>query len=144
MHKALKYARISRSRKIMRSSSESPDRTVSSIDGNRVARFKDKTCLRLRLGRVFSSNGLKSPKSVSSSRGSSPSHGSPRAGMRYSWQSGTLDGEENRSPRSPESGISTSSSSSKLSSIGINAASSPKSPSTPKSPCSSMWYLADR
>lgn len=132
----------------MTSNSESPDRAFSSIDNNRVARPKDKTSLRLRLGHIFSSSGFKSPKSpksVSSSRGSSPSHGSPRARMRYSWQLGTSDGEDNRSPRSPESGISSfsssSKSSSKSSSICMNAISSPKSPSTPKSPCSSMWHI---
>ncbi|EFN70873.1 hypothetical protein EAG_04283 [Camponotus floridanus] len=128
----------------MTNKSESPDRAFSSIDSNSVARPKDKTSLRLRLGHIFSSSGFKSPKSpksVSSSRGSSPSHGSPRARMRYSWQLGTSDGEDNRSPRSPESGISSFSSSSKSSSIGMNAISSPKSPSTPKSPCSSIWHI---
>lgn len=127
----------------MTSNLESPDRAVSSINDNCVA--KDKTCLRLRLGRVFSSSGLKSPKSpksVSSSRGSSPSHGSPRARTRYSWQPGTYTGEENRSSCSPESGISISSSS--KSSLVTNTTSSPKSPSTPKSPYSSMWYATDR
>lgn len=131
----------------MTSNSDSPDRAFSSIDSNRVARPKDKTSLRLRLGHIFSPSGFKSPKSpksVSSSRGSSPSHGSPRARMRYSWQLGTFDDEDNRSPRSPESGISTfsssSKSSSKSSSSGINVVSSPKSPSTPKSPCSSIWH----
>lgn len=131
----------------MTSNSESPDRALSSIDGNCIARPKDKSSLRLRLGRIFSSNGLKSPKSpksVSSSRGSSPSHGSPRARMRYSWQPGSFDSEDNRSSNTPESGISNLSSSSKSSSIDINAANSPKSPSTPKSPCSLMWYLGDR
>jgi len=117
----------------MTSNLKSSDQTVSSVDGNCVTRLKDKTSLRLRLGRVFSANGLKSPKS-----GSSPSHGSPRTRRtRYSWQPGIYADEENRSPCTPESGISISSSSTKSLSITMN---SPTSPSTPKSPCSSTWY----
>lgn len=125
----------------MTSNLESPDRTISSVDGNCV---KDKTSLKLRLGRVFSSglNSPKSPKSVSSSRGSSPSHGSPHVRTRYSWQPGTYDSEENRSPCTPESGISSSSSSTKSSSF-TNTTSSSKSSSTLKNMCSSTWYATD-
>ncbi|KYM96144.1 hypothetical protein ALC62_13195 [Cyphomyrmex costatus] len=129
----------------MTSNLELPDGAVSSVSDNYVARLKAKTSLRLRLGRVFSSDGLKSPKnskSVSSSRGSSPSHGSPRTRTRYSWQPGTYADEENRSPCTPESGISLSSSSTKSSPI-TNMANSPKSPSTPKKLYFSTWY-ADR
>lgn len=117
---------------------ESSDRTV--LNDNCV-KLKDKTSLKLRLSHLFNSNGLigpKSPKSVSSSRESSPSHGSPRA--RCSWQSGTYGSEENQSPCS-ESGISISSSSTKSSSI--TNTSSPKSLFMPKSMCSSMWYAPD-
>ena len=135
------YISRNRNPRIM-TSNELPNETISD---NYVARFKDKTSLRLRLGRIFSSGGLKSPKSsksVSSSGGSSPSHDSPRTKTRYSWQPGTYADEENRSPCTPESGISLLSSSTKSSPI-TNTASSPKSPFTPKKLCFSMWY-ADR
>lgn len=125
----------------MTSNLESPDRTVLSVDSNCV---KDKTSLRLRLGRVFNSNGFnspKSPKSVSNSRGSSPNHGSPHARTRYSWQPEIYGSEENRSPCTPESEILSLSSSTKSS---TNTTSSSKSPSTPKSTCFSTWYAADR
>ncbi|XP_018359935.1 PREDICTED: rap1 GTPase-activating protein 1-like isoform X1 [Trachymyrmex cornetzi] len=127
-------------------SNELPDGAVSSVSDNYVARLKDKTSLRLRLGRVFSSGGLKSPKSsksVSSSGGSSPSQGSPNTRTRYSWQPGTYADEENRSPCTPESGISLLSSSTKSSPI-TNTASSPKSPFTPKKLCFSTWYTDRR
>lgn len=140
----MKY--ISTNPRIMTSNNdELPDEAVSSVSDNYVARLKDKTSLRLRLGRVFSSGGLKSPKSsksVSSSGGSSPSYGSPRTRTRYSWQPGTYADEENRSPCTSESGISLLSSSAKSSPI-TNTASSPKSPFTPKKLCFSTWY-ADR
>lgn len=125
----------------MTSNLESLDWTVSSVDGNCV---KNKMSLKLRLGRVFNSNGInnpKSPKSVSNSRGSSPNHGSPRASTRYSWQPGIYSSEQNRSPGTPESESSILSFSTKSSS---NMISSSKNPSTPKSICSSTWYAADR
>ncbi|XP_011136431.1 putative protein TPRXL [Harpegnathos saltator] len=131
----------------MTSNLESAEQVLSSVDSNCFPSPKCKTSLRLRLGRVFSSGGLKSPKSpksVSSSRGSSPNRGSPHAKTRYSWQPGTFASEENRSPRTPESGISTlsSSSSSSKSPLTNNA---PKSPSTPtKSMCFSTWYTDGR
>lgn len=141
--------------KIMTSNSESPDRTtLTTADDYCVAMDKSKACLRLRLSRVFGPCGPKSPKSVS--RGSSPNRGGPHA--RYSWQPGTSDSEENRSPHSPKSWI--SSSSSKSSNINTTSSSegpstpkspftpktpsTPKSPSTPKNSHSSTWYVAER
>ncbi|KAH0949097.1 hypothetical protein HN011_006634 [Eciton burchellii] len=116
--------------------SNSPDRDVfmSSIDGNCVTKHKNKIPMRLRLSRVLSFNGLKSPKSprsVSSSRVFN--HGSPRI-SRYSWQPEVFD-LDNRSPRS-ESGISTMPSSPK----STTTEDSSNSPSI--SPCSTTWYTA--
>lgn len=136
----------------MTSNSESVDQALSNVDSNCFPSPKCKTSLRLRLGRVFVSSGLrspKSPKSVSSSRGSSPSRGSPHAKTRYSWQPGTFASEENRSPCTPctpESGVSTlyssSSSSSSKSPLTTNTS---KSPSTPtKNMYFSTWHTGER
>lgn len=134
----------------MTSNSESVDQTSSSVDSSCFPSSKCKTSLRLRLGRVFSTGGLspKSPKSVSSSRGSSPNSGSPHAKTRYSWQPGTFTSEENRSPRTSESGISTLSSSSSSKSPPIDhqlTTNVPKSPSSPtKNMYFSTWYTDGR
>lgn len=79
----------------------------SGDDSSIVVRKKDKSSLRIRLNRVFSSGGdLKSPKSsaaassLTNSRGSSPARLSPfNKSSRYSWQSCNFSSKE--SPRSP-------------------------------------------
>lgn len=115
------------------------DRDESSgDDGSFTVRKKEKSSLRIRLNRVFSTSGLKSPRSpgacasLSNSRGSSPGRGSsPSSKSRYSWQPSGFGGKDNRSPDTKGSPVRSSGS----------AGSPAASPATPKSPQhAATWY----
>ncbi|KAK0084844.1 hypothetical protein PV325_006259 [Microctonus aethiopoides] len=92
------------------------DETING-DNECILRSREKSSLKLRLSRVFSSGNLKSPKNsghftFNDSRNSSPGQ-SPTIKLRYSWQTPSNTTSET-SPKSSASSFSNSSDSSKL------------------------------
>ncbi|XP_012136010.2 uncharacterized protein LOC100881010 isoform X1 [Megachile rotundata] len=117
-------------------------REVSSGDNNLTTKNKENS-LRLRLVRVFSSGGLKSPKSplsISSSQSSSPSSNSPCAKARYSWQIPSSS-KECYTPHSSDSGVSFSCSKSMTNTDITDLRNSVFSSQSPQS---STWYVSER
>ncbi|KAK0179292.1 hypothetical protein PV327_005057 [Microctonus hyperodae] len=94
------------------------DETING-DNECILRSREKSSLKLRLSRVFSSGNLKSPKNsghftFSDSRNSSPGQ-SPTIKLRYSWQTSSTASETSpKSRKSSTSSFSNSSDSSKL------------------------------
>ncbi|KAK2580714.1 hypothetical protein KPH14_011342 [Odynerus spinipes] len=118
------------------------DESGASKDDESVLRKKEKTPLRLRLTRVFSSSALRSPKSPSSASDSCESspgrYVSPTVKNRYSWQVQTSGNRDNQFSRSSESGISSSASKSPINENSPDSAVA--SPCSSKSCCSPIWY----
>lgn len=85
------------------------DETING-DNECILRCREKSSLKLRLSRVFSSGNLKSPKNsghftFSDSRNSSPGQ-SPTIKLRYSWQTPSTTTSET-SPKSTKSSVSS-------------------------------------